>query len=74
MMFIGFDVAFISSKIIKYSYTLPKNRREEFEADTLGMFLMARAGFNPEEMINAFENLHKNEKLVYEDIEDWKTT
>ncbi len=36
---------------------LPFNRTQESEADQLGIMLMARAGFDPQESINLWENM-----------------
>lgn len=74
MVFIGLDVAYISSKLFNYTYKLPKNRREEIEADTLGMFLMSRAGYHPQHMLTAFKKLEKHEKEKIGDVPEWSST
>jgi len=39
---------------------LPFNRTQESEADSIGIMLMARAGFEPEESIRLWENMSAN--------------
>lgn len=48
------EVLDISSK---YGLFLPFNRIQESEADSIGVFLMARAGFEPEASISLWENM-----------------
>lgn len=40
-------------------YLLPHSRTQESEADIIGLRLMARAGFDPEESIHLWENMGK---------------
>ena len=41
----------------RYGIFLPFNRTQESEADSIGVILMAEAGFNPEESINLWVNM-----------------
>lgn len=41
----------------RYGIFLPYNRTQESEADEIGVTLMAKAGFNPEESINLWVNM-----------------
>lgn len=41
----------------RYGVFLPFNRTQESEADSIGVILMAEAGFNPEESINLWVNM-----------------
>jgi predicted Zn-dependent protease len=41
----------------KYGLFLPFNRTQEREADSIGVVLMARAGFDPEQSITLWENM-----------------
>jgi len=42
---------------LKYSYELPHSRRQEFEADAMGLRLVARAGYKPHDAAEFFERL-----------------
>lgn len=41
----------------KYGILMPFSRKQESEADTLGLNLMARAGFDPRESIDLWQNM-----------------
>ncbi len=41
----------------RYGIFLPFNRTQEIEADTIGVMLMARAGFDPEASITLWQNM-----------------
>lgn len=44
----------------KYGVLMPFSRKQESEADTLGLNLMARAGFDPRASINLWQNMEAN--------------
>lgn len=71
MAFVGLDIAYISSKFFKYTFHLPNNRKHELEADTLGLFILARAGYAPENLLVCFEKL---DKFSNYDTTDWNST
>ena len=42
---------------VQTAFLLPNNRQQESEADIVGQRLMARAGFNPEQAVNLWQNM-----------------
>ena len=47
----------IGGMAVQTAFLLPNNRTQETEADVVGQQLMARAGFNPEQAVNLWENM-----------------
>eukprot|EP01080_Neovahlkampfia_damariscottae_P009764 gene9764-2091_t len=62
--FLIMETFFKESKFVNSVYsllfTLPKQRRMEYEADFVGIHLMSRACYNPYKMISAFEKLKES--------------
>lgn len=48
----------------QFGITLPNSRAQETEADVMGLDYMARAGFNPEESIQLWQNMEQASKGV----------
>jgi hypothetical protein len=46
---------------IQYAYILPYSREHEYEADHIGLFYMAKAGYEPSEAINFWDRMEKAE-------------
>jgi predicted Zn-dependent protease len=42
---------------VQYGFILPFSRTQETEADLIGLDLMARAGFDPDQSVNLWENM-----------------
>lgn len=59
------DVGFIFSRIVKYAFVLPLSRKQEYEADVMALFLMARANYNPEDANFAINKLEKEDYLKF---------
>lgn len=51
------DIAYITNEVV---LTLPYSRRQETEADEVGMDTMVRAGFNPQGMLDVFGILERS--------------
>ena len=47
----------VGATVENYAYLLPFSREQEYEADHIGLVLLANAGFNPNNMVTAFKKL-----------------
>lgn len=56
------DQAQMANMINQYGFALPHNRRQEREADVLGIELAARAGYNPSAAVSLWQKMRRNKK------------
>lgn len=45
--------------LTQFAFMLPRGRTQESEADEMGVYLMAKAGFNPKESIELWKNMER---------------
>jgi len=68
-----FTHGLIAFSLFHYFFILPNNRNQELEADKLGLLLMSRAHFDPEEAISLYKLLEliRGDTIIFASHPDW---
>lgn len=65
---------FIGDFLLQYGLAMPASRRQESEADYIGLMIMAKSCYNPEEAVKVWERMEAANKGGANDVPQWLST
>jgi Zn-dependent protease with chaperone function len=65
---------FLGDILMDLGMMRPASRRQESEADYIGLMMMARSCYNPDEAVKVWERMEKFQKAAGNSIPQWLST